>query len=252
MQTRANTLFLVLAGFFIANTLIAEFIGVKIFSLEATLGMSSLDIELFGEKRSLQFTAGVLLWPVVFIMTDIINEYFGAKGVRFLSYLTAGLICYAFLMMYAAIHLAPAGWWDTSKATEGIPSMQAAYAGIMGQGAWIIVGSLVAFFVGQLVDVLVFRQIKKRTGEGMVWLRATGSTMISQLIDSFLVLYIAFVVGAGWSMGLFLSVGIVNYLYKVAVAILLTPVVYGVHYLIDSYLGESVANKLKEDAHELD
>jgi uncharacterized integral membrane protein (TIGR00697 family) len=86
----------------------------------------------------------------------------------------------------------------------------------------------------------------------MVWLRATGSTMISQLIDSFLVLYIAFVVGAGWSMGLFLSVGIVNYLYKVAVAILLTPVVYGVHYLIDSYLGESVANKLKEDAHELD
>ncbi len=88
---KPTRLFIILGGFFIANALIAEIIGVKIFSLEKTLGFAPLHIHLFGNDLSVNLTAGVLLWPVVFIMTDIINEYYGMRGVKFLSWLTAGL-----------------------------------------------------------------------------------------------------------------------------------------------------------------
>lgn len=97
MRSKRQKLFLVLGGFFIINAIVAEFIGVKIFSLEATLGLEQFNIPLFGSLFSFNLTAGVLLWPVVFIMTDIINEHFGVKGVKFLSWLTAVLIVYAFL-----------------------------------------------------------------------------------------------------------------------------------------------------------
>jgi uncharacterized integral membrane protein (TIGR00697 family) len=197
----------------------------------------------------LNFTAGVLLWPVVFIMTDVINEYFGKRGVRMLSYLAVGLISYAFLMVYAAIALAPASWWIGANSENGVPDMQVAFANIFGQGMWIIVGSLVAFLIGQLVDVLVFHRIKKMTGDKYIWLRATGSTLISQFIDSFVVLYIAFVIGPQhWEIGLFLAVGTVNYVYKFVMAIILTPGIYGAHFMIDKYLGKERAEALKREA----
>jgi uncharacterized integral membrane protein (TIGR00697 family) len=204
---------------------------------------------LFGQVGSLNFTAGVLLWPVVFIMTDVINEYFGKRGVRMLSYLAVGLISYAFLMVYAAIALAPASWWIGANSENGVPDMQVAFANIFGQGMWIIVGSLVAFLIGQLVDVLVFHRIKKMTGDKYIWLRATGSTLISQFIDSFVVLYIAFVIGPQhWEIGLFLAVGTVNYVYKFVMAIILTPGIYGAHFMIDKYLGKERAEALKREA----
>ena len=192
MFKKDQLLFVILAGFFISNALIAEFIGVKIFALESSLGMEPLNWNLFGQTGSLSFTAGVLLWPIVFIMTDIINEYYGQKGVRLLSYLAVILISYAFIMAYGAINLAPADWWVGSFAEQGVPDMQEAFRNIFGQGMWIIVGSLVAFFLGQILDVIVFHKIRSWTGESKVWLRATGSTVVSQLIDSLVVLYIAF------------------------------------------------------------
>ena len=243
LTDKSNRLFLILAGFFLANTLIAEFIGVKIFSLEASLGIAELHWSIFGIKGT-NLTAGVILWPVVFIMTDIINEYYGAKGVRFLSNLAAGLISYGFFMVYAAIQLAPATWWQTGKIEAGVPDMQAAFAAIFGQGLWIIGGSLLAFFLGQLIDVLVFHQIKKRTGEKWVFLRATGSTLVSQLIDSFVVLYVAFVLGGTWTLEQLWNVGMVNYIYKFSLAIALTPLLYLVHFAIDSYLGKEKAAEI--------
>jgi uncharacterized PurR-regulated membrane protein YhhQ (DUF165 family) len=116
-------LFLILAGFFIANALIAEIIGVKIFSLEKTLGLDPLGINLFGQLLDVSLTAGVLLWPVVFIMTDIINEYYGMRGVRFLSWLTAGLIAFAFLIFQGAMWLTPADFFLSSKTGSNVPNM---------------------------------------------------------------------------------------------------------------------------------
>jgi uncharacterized integral membrane protein (TIGR00697 family) len=257
ISNKANRLFLILGGFFIANALIAEIIGVKIFSLEQTLGMAPLSLRIFGNELSFNLTAGVLLWPVVFIMTDLINEYYGTRGVRFLSWLTAGLIAFAFIIFMGAIRLSPAAFFVTSKQGSGVPDMQLAYTSVLGQGGFIIVGSLTAFLLGQLVDVLVFHRIKKFTGEKYIWLRATGSTLVSQFLDSFVVLFIAFYVGTRvnaqpgdfeWPMSLFLAVGIVNYCYKFCVAVLLTPVIYWVHSLIENYLGKELAASMKKEA----
>jgi len=237
VSSRPARLFIALAGLFVTNALIAEFVGVKIFALEDTLGLEPFDWQLFGQSGSLSFTAGVMLWPVVFIMTDIINEHFGVRGVRFISWLAVGFIVYAFLFAYLAIELAPAGWWITVGADRGVPDMQAAFASIFGQGLWTIGGSVTAFLVGQLVDVTVFQHIRRATGERWIWLRATGSTAISQLIDSFMVLYIAFVLGPQqWPIPLFLAVGTVNYAYKMSMAVALIPLLYLGRRLIRAYL----------------
>ncbi|MEY4107592.1 MAG: hypothetical protein RL181_1934 [Bacteroidota bacterium] len=255
LKHRPSRLFVVLGGFFIANALVAEFIGVKIFALENTLGVKPWDFNLFGQQGALQFSAGVLLWPVVFIMTDIINEYYGKRGIRMLSYLAMGLISYAFLMIFGAIKLAPADWWVTQNAARGVPDMQAAFQVVLGQGMLIIAGSVLAFLVAQLIDVLVFHAIKSVTGERMIWLRATGSTLVSQLVDSFVVLLVAFKFGPAWT-GAFepwpwsqvLAVGVVQYTYKAMVALGLTPALYLVHYAIDRYLGEPLAQQIKHQA----
>ncbi len=252
---KPTKLFLILGGIFITNAIIAEFVGVKIFSLESTLGLTPFNWTIFGvEGLGFNLTAGVLLWPVVFVMTDIINEYFGIKGVRILSYGAVALIIYAFIMIFFAISLAPNSWWQNisgiipDNPSESIPDMNLAFKKIFGQGLWIIVGSLVAFLVGQLIDVYVFQKIKSFTGENKIWLRATGSTLISQFIDSFVVLIIAFYIGSDWELIRVLAIGTVNYIYKFIMAIILTPIIYLAHYLIDNYLGEKLSEKLKKQA----
>ena len=246
---RAHRLFVVLATLFVANALLAEFIGVKIFALEDTLGVAPLQWNLFGQTGSLNFTAGTLLWPVVFVMTDVVNEFYGRRGVRFISWLAAFLIVYGFVFAYVAIGLAPAGWWVGVAAGQGVPDYQRAFAAVFGQGMWTIAGSLVAFMVGQLIDVHVFHRIRRATGERMIWLRATGSTAVSQLVDSFIVLYIAFVLGPQqWPTSLFLAVGTLNYAYKMLAAIALIPLLYVARRAVTGWLGREQAARLREAA----
>jgi uncharacterized integral membrane protein (TIGR00697 family) len=126
--------------------------------------------------------------------------------------------------------------------------MDQAFNAIFGQGLWIIFGSLVAFLVGQLVDVKVFHYLRGFTGSSKIWLRATGSTVVSQFIDSFVVLLIAFYWGAGWDLSLVLAIGLVNYIYKFLIAVFLTPLLYVMHYFIDRYLGKELTEKLQEEA----
>jgi queuosine precursor transporter len=256
LDSKNVRLFFILSGFFIANALIAEFMGVKIFSLERTVGFQPVAWQILGGKWNFDLTAGVLLWPVVFIMTDIINEYYGPKGVKFLSWLGAGLIAYAFFMLNGAIHLTPSDWWGASQQARGVADMNSAFNGVFGQGLGIMIGSLSAFILSQLLDVFVFHFIKKQTGEKHLWLRSTGSTLFSQLIDTFVVTSIAFyfypllVKGNGdpWSIQQLLTVCAGGYLYKFTVAILMTPVIYGVHNLIEWYLGKDLASELKAKA----
>lgn len=256
IRNKPTRLFIILSGIFLTNALIAEFVGVKIFSLESTLGWKPASIHLFGGTYSFNLTCGVLLWPVVFIMTDIINEYYGQKGVRFLSWMTIILIAFGFLMVFGAIQTAPNAWWVTSKQSAGVDNMAVAFNGVYGQGIGIIFASMTAFLISQLVDVFVFHKIKKATGEKRIWLRATGSTLVSQLIDSFVVLLIAFYVypklvkgqGDPWPFDQLIAICIVNYIYKFVVAILLTPVIYLVHGWIERYLGHDTAAEMKRAA----
>jgi queuosine precursor transporter len=256
-SNRGSKLFIILSGIFIANAIIAEMMGVKIFSLEDTLNIKRANIPLFfGSKFSFHLTAGVLLWPVVFIMTDIINEYYGKKGVKLLSYLTAGLISFGFIMLTLAIQLAPSEYMNLGGDYIDSKKGNSAFAAVFGQGLWIIVGSLVAFLVGQILDALVFKKIKSITGEKYIWLRATGSTLISQLIDSFVVIFIAFYLGPllsgqsdkQWTIQQVINTGTGNYIYKFIVALALTPLLYLVHMAIEKYLGKAEAQEMKQAA----
>ncbi|MFK7953428.1 MAG: queuosine precursor transporter [Ekhidna sp.] len=255
MENRKQILFIVLAAIFLTNAILAELIGVKIFSMESTLGLTPANINILDYTLDFNLTAGVMIWPVVFITTDIINEYFGKKGVKKISFIAIGCISYAFLMIFLVTKLSPADFWmDVNNADDegNYFNMNFAFNKIYTQGLGIIVGSIIAFLIGQLLDVIVFQKLRKVTGEKMIWLRATGSTLISQLIDSFVVLAIAFYILAPsesrWDFSQVLSVGSINYIYKFMIAILLTPLIYLGHYFIDQYLGKEKAEKIKSEA----
>lgn len=156
-------------------------------------------------------------------------------------------------MFNGAIQLSPSEYFSIGN---GINNPDGAFRGIFGQGTWIILGSMVAFLVGQVLDVFVFHRIKKVTGEKRIWLRATGSTLVSQLVDSFVVLFIAFYVGKRvqtgqgdpWTLQQVLVTGTGNYIYKFAVAIALTPIIYWVHAIIEKYLGKEMATGMRNAA----
>lgn len=249
LEQKKNRLFVILAGIFLTNAIMAEMIGVKIFSGENALGFQPAHINIMGFSMDFNLTAGAVIWPVVFITSDLINEYFGKPGVKRISYLAAFFIGYSFIVIFLTIKLPPAQWWmeaNNQDAEGNYFNMDFAFNKILGQGQRIIIGSLAAFLISQFVDVFVFQKLRKLTGQKMLWLRATGSTLVSQFIDSFVVLYIAF-------FGIFsgqqiIAIGITNYIYKFSVAILLTPLIYLGHYIIDRYLGKENAHKISEDA----
>ena len=245
LKDKPTKLFVIFTAFFVANALIAETIGTKLFSLEKLFGGHPSSFTIFGQSGiSITLTCGVLLWPLEFIITDIVNEFYGPKIVRRISLIAIALISYAFLMFLVAMKVPPADFWITSHTTsDNVPDMQNAFNAIFGQGMRIIVGSLVAFFVSQLVDVTVFHKIKKITGEKKVWLRATGSTLVSQLVDSYIVLFIAFAGVFSWQQ--ILAIGVVNYFYKAFMAIVLTPLIYLAEHRIEKYLGKDVTKKMK-------
>jgi uncharacterized integral membrane protein (TIGR00697 family) len=249
LKNKPTKLFLGMTAFFCCNALIAESIGTKIFSFEKLFGLSPANFTLFGQSGlGFNLTCGVLLWPLEFIMTDIVNEYYGPKAVRRISYTAVVLIAYAFLMYYLAMGVPAADFWFGTGVKNGVPNMSNAFNAIFGQGMWIIFASITAFLISQIVDVTVFHRIKKVTGEKKVWLRATGSTLVSQLVDSFIVLFIAFKIGQGWSWQLVLAICVMNYIYKATMAIVLTPVIYLVEGRIEKYIGHDVAMKMKKAA----
>jgi len=240
-QNKRNNIFFILSGIFITNAIIAEILGTKIFEFDFILNFN--------------MSVGVIIWPVVFITTDIINEYFGKKGIKKISYFTILLIIYVFIIIYMSTKLTPNNYWLNINSVDnhGNPfNIDYAYNIIFLQSTGIIIGSIIAFLIAQILDVIVFHKLKRMTKGKFIWLRATGSTLISQFIDSFIVLFIAFYLLAPndkvWSLSQVFSVGFDNYTFKFIIAILITPLIYLTHYLIDSYMGEALAKKCKNRA----
>lgn len=213
---RKERLYVILAGFFVTNALLAEMVGGKIFTFAIAGSVANLSV-------------GVLVWPVVFIMTDLINEYFGMAGVRRLTLLTIVLISYVFVALF---------FMGMTTAASFSPISDESFNVVFGATQAIILGSLVAFGVGQFLDFFIFHQLKMRTGNSHLWLRATGSTVVSQLVDTFVVLYIAFVLSGKWTHAEFLKVASSNYFYKLIIAIAVTPIIYLVHAIIEKYLSK--------------
>ncbi|WP_026462645.1 queuosine precursor transporter [Adhaeribacter aquaticus] len=251
-QRKKTLLFLILSSIFLTNAVLAELIGVKIFSGEASLGLPPAHLNLFADTPfDFNLTAGVIIWPVVFITTDIINEYFGKEGVKKISIITVCLILYTFLVITVITNLPPAAFWldVNSKTPDGKPfDIDYAFNSIYRQGGGIIIGSVCAFLLGQLLDASVFHWLRQLTGKKKIWLRATGSTLVSQLVDTVVVLFVAFYVFGNWTLTMVFSVSIINYLYKFFVAIIMTPILYVAHAIIDKYLGINQANQLVTEA----
>ncbi|NLR90150.1 queuosine precursor transporter [Flammeovirga agarivorans] len=251
-ERKRQTLYVALCAIFLTNAIVAELVGPKIFSLEAFMGIAPAQLKIMdGFVLDFNLTAGVVLWPVVFITTDIINEYFGKRGVKKISFITAGLITYVFVVVFFVTKLPPAQFWLDLNSTDsaGNPfNIEEAFDKIFTQGMGIIIGSLVAFLIGQFLDAHTFQWLRKLTGSKQIWVRATGSTLISQLVDSFVVLGVAFYVFGNWPLKQVLAVGIINYIYKFIIAVGMTPLLYVSHYVIDSYLGKDFAEQVVEDA----
>ena len=224
IQSRRDIVYLALAGFFVTNAILGELTGGKLF----TLGPFTLSI-------------GVIPWPVVFIATDLINEYFGREGVKRLTFMTIALIVYAFIVLFFAIQVPAASF---SPVTDG------QFYAVFGQSLWIIVGSVTAFAVSQLIDVGVFWLVRHRTGRRFLWMRATGSTVVSQLIDSIIIIGIAFWLPGKVKTSEFLTVAASNYSFKLIVALGITPLLYAGHAAIDRFLGAEEANELVEKSAE--
>ncbi|MBA3706373.1 MAG: queuosine precursor transporter [Bacteroidetes bacterium] len=218
-KSKRELVYIILAGIFITNAIVAELIGGKLIQIGPFI-----------------MSIGIIPWPVVFLTTDLINEYYGKKGVRKLSLITASLIAYAFVILFCAIKI---------PAAVGISTVtDEQFYAVFGQSMWIIVGSLVAFIISQLVDVSIFWALRNKTGCKMIWLRSTGSTIVSQLIDTFVVLGIAFWLPGKMTTATFINAALTGYTFKLIIAVVLTPLIYLGHNLIDKYLG-------KEEAHEI-
>jgi len=213
-RTRREIVFFILGGFFLTNAIVAELTGGKLFA--ADLGFIRTELPI-----------GLLPWPVVFICTDLVNEYFGRSGVRMLTFLTVGMIGYVFVVLLLAMQVSASAHSSISDA---------AFTEVFGQSMWIIVGSLTAFLISQFVDVLVFHAVRKRTGHRMLWLRATGSTFISQFVDTFVVQFIGFVVPGKWTFAAFVPIALTSYAFKLVIAATVTPLIYVGHAMVDRYL----------------
>jgi len=226
-RTRKDQVYFILGGFFLTNAILGELIGGLLFQMpEWNLGWLGLG--------SVVLSVGVLPWPIVFITTDLVNEYYGKAGVRRLTLLTVGMIIYCFIVLSLAMNV---------EAWEKSPVSGEMFHGVFGQSMWIIAGSLAAFLVSQLIDVLVFLSFRRWTGGRMLWLRATGSTVVSQIVDTCTIGWIAFVLPGKLTFAEWLPLGIGSYAYKLAIAILITPLIYLGHYLIDRYLAQEHASE---------
>jgi uncharacterized integral membrane protein (TIGR00697 family) len=222
--TKKQWLFVFLAGLFITNAVTAELISNKLIEVP-------LSINLFGNKLGPFVTiVGILPWPVVFLLTDLLNEFYGYKTVRRLSWITAILISYCFIVVGLSMEI-PAVEIEGSNLSD-----DASFNKVFGQAQMVIVGSICAFLVSQILDASLFMWIKSKTGERFIWLRSTGSTLISQLIDSYIVLYIGFVLPGTLSFTDFMEIAPTNYVLKIVIAILLTPLIYLGHYLIKRFV----------------
>jgi uncharacterized integral membrane protein (TIGR00697 family) len=222
--TKKQWLFVFLAGLFITNAVTAELISNKLIEVP-------LSINLFGNKLGPFVTiVGILPWPVVFLLTDLLNEFYGYKAVRRLSWITAILISYCFIVVGLSMEI-PAVEIEGSNLSD-----DASFNKVFGQAQMVIVGSICAFLVSQILDASLFMWIKSKTGERFIWLRSTGSTLISQLIDSYIVLYIGFVLPGTLSFTDFMEIAPTNYVLKIVIAILLTPLIYLGHYLIKRFV----------------
>ena len=198
---RKQYFFVWLTAIFVAALVTGDFIGGRFFVL-------------FGHT----FSAGIIPFPLTFVLTDIVNEFYGTSGARRLTFVGLGAAVFVWGVIQLALHLPPS---PTSPISDEV------FHAAFGTAARLYIASLCAYVIGQLLDISIFRTLRRATGHRLLWLRATGSTVLSQMIDSFTVSFV-FLAGTH-PLGFITSNAASNYVGKLIMAVLLTPVIYAIH-----------------------
>ncbi len=232
-----HKLYVVLAATFVSCLLIGDVIG----------GKTVPTVTIFGHDLG-PISVGIIPFPVTFLLTDVVNDFYGRKGARFLTLLgfAMALLAYALLQITTAL-----------RPHESTYFTQPEYAKIFGGSAQLFIASMIAYLIGQFLDIHVFQFWKALTESRHLWLRATGSTLLSQIVDTVMINLIFWLWTASADPHSFLGamstpdryawIGAKigrEYLIKIVVAILLTPAVYAIHGAIVKWLG------IQPEAHE--
>jgi len=252
LLTREQVLAYVLCALFVGFFVAAEVLGAKLFRF-TIFGIGPDDLGLGGASE-FAATAGILAFPLTFLMTDIVNEYFGRPVVKLFTLIAIAVNLLLQPVIRAAIAVPAISFTPGLESDE----MQHAFHVAFGQTTSIVFASLAAFALAQWLDVKVFTILRRHTGGRFLWLRAQGSTVVSQLIDTIAVIYLAFVIqpwlvgGRPWALSDAFSVSLTNYVYKFLIAVGSTPLLYLVHGAVDRYLGHEAAEDLVHAAHPRD
>jgi uncharacterized integral membrane protein (TIGR00697 family) len=233
--TVQQQVYLWLTVLFVSSLLVADVLGVKLFRIP--LGFSFSLPWQDGEIDAIQHTCGMLTFPVTFLLTDLLNEYYGKAAARRVVWIGFAAGGFAFLCINIALAMPH---WDVPFNVS-----KQAFADVFSSARVMYVASLAAYLVGSMADIWMFGWLKRLTGGRMVWLRATGSTVASQMIDSLVVTWLAFSVGRTlvegggepMPMGEVLKAAATGYLLKFVIALCLTPVIYAGRRVLESRFG---------------
>ena len=222
--------YLWLSGLFITSLLIADITGSKFFHFD----LFTVSLPWIGSYNFVTHSVGMFAFPITFLLTDLVNEYYGKRAARRLTYLGLAMSGFAFLLIFAG---------RKASVSEISPISQDAFDAVFAMSNRLYIASLTAYFVGQMCDIWTFSAIKTLTNGKWVWLRATGSTVISQAIDSFLVTSILFFstinpkTHAAYTWHEIIETAATGYILKFLIAIGLTPVIYLGRWIIRTYFG---------------
>lgn len=177
-------------------------------------------------------TVGMIPFPVTFLLTDLLNEFYGKKAARYVTYCAFGCAVLSFVFLYVALAVPIA---DFARGADWDGVNDASFRNVFGGSLRMIVASLTAYMIGQLTDIFIFHKLRNATSGKMLWLRATGSTLVSQLIDTIVVSLVAWTGSRAGSE--ILNIILTGYSLKVLIAIGLTPVIYAGHAALARFFG---------------
>lgn len=201
---RKQRFYLWLTALFVAALVTGDFVGGKFWVL-------------FGHNLS----AGIIPFPLTFVLTDIVNEFYGTEGARRLTFVGLGAAAFVWGIITLSLHL---------PTSPDSPIPDAVFRGAFGTSSRLYVASLTAYLIGQMLDISIFLMLRRLTGHRLLWLRATGSTVLSQMIDSLSVSFV-FLVGTR-PLGFIIDNAVNNYVGKLIMAVLLTPLIYLGHAIL--------------------
>jgi uncharacterized integral membrane protein (TIGR00697 family) len=231
LHARRERVFLILAGLFLGSMTMLNILGVSRFI--------DLSFEVFGRKIPMALAVGVLPYPITFLCTDFISELYGRARASFVVWVGLGLNLWVMLFLWLGGILPPVPVLDPATSLPAIDAYEYPFYRIRMLTMGAVVASMIAYLAAQLCDVYIFHFWRRLTKGRHLWLRNNGSTMVSQLVDTFAVISITHFYAHGlpidsaqalWPQ-LWVYIGS-GYIFKVVVAALDTgPFYLGVRWL---------------------